>query len=235
MGKVVKTFALILIVIMAFTCLSLLIVKPARAQSSDVNDTIIAPPSDSNIPTPAVPDFTVKAVDSSDFSVIISNQPFTPFNVTDAGPVQFLYSIRVGALGAKADSNWTWLYDALGGYPRQSENQTTIITVSLTNGNSQYGEPNPINLTSPFLIEVQAIIGFYGRDSAISPLAPYVIYGEASEWSGAQTVTLPTTSTPTIVTPSPTIVVLELSWSVVVPLLLFLSSAAVVLRHRKNR
>jgi Predicted solute binding protein len=118
-----------------------------------------------------------------------------------------MYSIRVAPIGTTADSEWTWLHDASGGYPSQSDNQTTTITVSLTNGNSQYGEPNPINLNSPFLIEVQAIVGFYGRDPSISVMAPYVIYGEESEWSSAQTVTLPAASVAptTTATPTPTL------------------------------
>ena len=42
-------------------------VKPATAMSSDVNDTVVSPPSEDNIPTPTVPDFTVQVIDSNDF------------------------------------------------------------------------------------------------------------------------------------------------------------------------
>jgi len=244
MDKIRKSFAIFLLLSLIFLGLTGIFLKTVFAQSSDVNDSVISPPSGSNIPTPAVPNFTVQAVDSSDFSVIISNQPFIPFNVTGRGPVQFLWSVRVGPMGATTDSNWTWLYDALGGYPTQSNNQTTTIIVSLTNGNSQYGEPHPINLGSPFLVEVQAIIGYYGRDAALSPTAPYVIYGEASDWSNPQTVTLLANSTPTTTTtnsPSPKQTttptlspsIPELSWLAIVPLLLFLFSVAVMIRHRK--
>ena len=199
MGSINKNFSLLLILILAVS--SLIMAKPAFAQSNDVNDTIISP-SRSNIPTPAVPNFTIQVVDSNSFSVIITNQPFTPFNVTGGGPVQFLYSIRVGPLNATGNSSWTWLYDALGGYPTQSNTQTTTITINLTNGNDEYGEQNPINVDSQFLIEVEAIIGYYGRDVAISPLAPYVIYGEASGWSSSQTITMPV-NTPLSSTPTP--------------------------------
>lgn len=204
MRKTSRACALFLTLIIALSCLTVLTVKSASAQSSDVNNAILSPPSDSNIPTPAVPTFTVQAVNSTNFDVIISNQPFTPLNVTGQGPVQFLYSIRVGPIGITADSNWTWLYDALGGYPNQSGNQTTTITISLTNGNHQYGEPLPINLNSPLLIEVQAIIGYYGRDVSTPVMAPYVIYGEASGWSNAQTVTLPAASPASTPTPTAT-------------------------------
>lgn len=235
-----KSFAFLLLLILISSGVAGILLKTVFAQSSDINDTIISPPSGSNIPTPTVPTFAVQAVDSSDFSVIITNQPFTSFNVTGGGPVQFLYSIRVGPLGAVADSNWTWLYDADGGYPAQSVNQTTTVTISLTNGNDQYGEQHPINLSSPFLVEVQAIIGFYGRDPAISTMAPFVIYGEASAWTNAQTVTLLATSTltqtttPIITSSSPTVSVPELSWLIIVPLLLSVIFIAVIFGHRKT-
>ena len=99
----------------------------------------------------------------------------------------------MGPLDAATDSNWTELYDALGGYPTQSNTQTTTITINLASGDSEYGEPNPVPVNSQFLVEVEAIIGFYGRDTAISPSAPYVIFGEASGWSNPQTVSLPST------------------------------------------
>ena len=193
MGKIGESFALILILIITVSSLSLLMVKPATAMSSDVNDTVVSPPSEDNIPTPTVPDFTVQVIDSNDFSVVITNQPFTPFSDNGGGPVQFSYSVRVGPLDAATDSNWTELYDALGGYPTQSNTQTTTITINLASGDSEYGEPNPVPVNSQFLVEVEAIIGFYGRDTAISPSAPYVIFGEASGWSNPQTVSLPST------------------------------------------
>ena len=236
MASISKGFALFLTLIIMISSLTGVLFKTAFAQSSDANDTIISPSSGSNIPTPTVPNFIIEVVNSNIFSVIITNQPFTPFNFTGAGPVQFLYSIRVGLLNATADSDWTWLYDALGGYPTQSNGQTTTITINLTNGNVEYGEPHPINVNSQFLIEVDAIISFYGRDSAISPLAPYVIYGEASGWSNAETVNLPATAssspspTPTLtptITPTstvpefPTLIILTLFAAILLPIVFF--------------
>jgi hypothetical protein len=65
MGKVGKSFALILILTVAISSLSLLIVKPACAQS---------------IPTPSVPQFTVKFVNDS-YSVTTTNS-YTGVNET---------------------------------------------------------------------------------------------------------------------------------------------------------
>jgi hypothetical protein len=52
MGSSGKSFALILILIISFSSLSLLLIKPACAQSQ-------------SIPTPSVPEFSVKLADHS--------------------------------------------------------------------------------------------------------------------------------------------------------------------------
>ena len=59
MDSITKSFALILIGIMAISCISLLTVKSASAQT---------------IPRPSVPEFTAKVVDTT-LEVTIKNQP----------------------------------------------------------------------------------------------------------------------------------------------------------------
>ena len=149
MGGISKSFSLLLILILAVSILTM--VKPAFAQSNDVNDTVVPPPNGDNISTPSIPEFTVQVVNSSNFVLIITNQPFTPFNDINGNPVQFFYSVRVGPLNASIDSNWTELYDADGGYPTQSKTQTTTITINLADGNNEYGEQNPVPVNSQFL------------------------------------------------------------------------------------
>ena len=68
MGRLSKSFALLLVLIMALSSLGLLIIKPACAQS---------------IPQPSVPEFTLKVVQDSfnvpisySIEVTIKNQPF---------------------------------------------------------------------------------------------------------------------------------------------------------------
>ena len=73
MSKIGKTFALFLTLIIAMSCLTLLTVKPAFAQS---------------IASPSIPQFSVKysglfydplsAVDNRTLFFTIRNQPFTP-------------------------------------------------------------------------------------------------------------------------------------------------------------
>ena len=169
MGGISKSFSLLLILILAVSILTM--VKPVFAQSNDANDMIVPPPNGDNIPTPSIPEFTVHVVDSSNFEVIITNQPFTPFNDSHGNPVQFVYSVRVGLLTALVNSdNWTELYDADGGYIAQSSIQTTTISINLADGNHEYGESTPIPVGSQFFVEVEAIIGYYGRDAAYGPL-----------------------------------------------------------------
>ena len=87
---------------------------------------------------------------------------------------------------------------------------------------------NSVFVDTKFSVEVEAIIGFPGRQ-AVPPQFPYVVYGETSGWSNAETITVPSSSASP--TPSPSIP--ELSWLVIVPLLLSVFAVAVILRHRK--
>ena len=86
-------------------------------------------------------------------------------------------------------------------------------------------------VNTTFSVEVEAIIGYPGR-YPITPLAPYVVYGETSDWSNDQTVTIPASSVSPNPTSTPTVP--ELSWLVVTPLLLSILSIALALRHRKD-
>ena len=76
MGCISKSFSLGLIFILAVSS-SLMMAKPSFAQSNDVNDTVVPPPNGDNIPIPSIPEFTVQVVNSSNFVLIITNQPFT--------------------------------------------------------------------------------------------------------------------------------------------------------------
>lgn len=71
MGKTSKTIALILIVVIAFSCLSLLAAKPANAQT---------------IPKPSTPEFTLKLVDDSyDVPPTSTVNPYTGKTETSGG------------------------------------------------------------------------------------------------------------------------------------------------------
>ena len=150
MGKIPKTSALILTLIIAISCLTLLTVKPANAQT---------------IPKPSVPEFTLKFVDHSydvppttttttdpytgkqttatqagyrvynqSIYVVIKNQPFTPYNDTNGHYINLAYAIHwKGHYGNSWNNlpNRTAYYgaqDALGyGTPPYGDNTTIVF------------------------------------------------------------------------------------------------------------
>ena len=113
MGRISKTFALFLTLIIAMSCLTLLMVKPANAQT---------------IPTPATPQFTIKFVNASytltttdsytgqsqtqltennSIEITIKNQPFDYSN--NGLPYQIYFNVRVKPHFSNTD-NWTEVY-----------------------------------------------------------------------------------------------------------------------------
>ena len=236
MGCLSKGLALVLILTIAISSLSLLTGRPVSAQS---------------IPKPSVPEFTVNPAgpsfdipptysfnsstglfDANDgyhiqysvVKVIIKNQPFTNQTSID----NLYYNVRIKPHNYP-DSYWLELFSAgADGYPIQAQGNFTIIPLPVE-GAEPEGNIIPTGTTTD--IQVEAMIGHIGRNSTYP--YPYVFLGEVSGWSSTQTVTLPP-KTPFAVPTSPTPAVPELSWLVIVPLLLSLFSVAVILRHRKD-
>ena len=104
--KDAKSFSMLLIVILAFS--SLIMAKPAFAQT----------PTPSTIPTPSVPEFTVKFVGSlsvplttdtlPSVNITIKNQPFTPYTDQDGNKINLYYLIQW-----KENSSNAWQQDEL--------------------------------------------------------------------------------------------------------------------------
>ncbi len=248
MGNKSKTFGLVFILIMAISSLEVLVVRPANAQTAITT---------SSIPTPSVPEFTVKFVNTSyeipasstinpytgqnetspssyvenySIQVIVKNQPFTPqwIQVGSSGFTDSLY-YNVRMKGHFAD-NWTVLYNPDLGFSSQSNSEYTTV----------YSEDfNPNVLTADYQIDfqVQALIGAVHRGynpSATNQLEmyPWVFDGQTSDWSNAETLTIPANASSS--TPSPTVP--EFSWLAILPLSISLLSGAVILKlkHRKT-
>jgi len=146
MGGLSKSFALILSLIMVISCLSL-ITKPASAQS---------------IPTPSVPQFTVKFVNASyivtttnpytgesetqqisnnSIEVTIKNQPFHYSN--NGSTYQIHFNVRAKPHFTNTD-NWTEVYPLENGTSSYNENNNTLSFAeyispdSPTQSNSSY-------------------------------------------------------------------------------------------------
>jgi hypothetical protein len=211
MGNINKTYALLLILIIAMSCLTLLTVKPTSAQT---------------IPKPSAPEFTVKYVDRSydtlptydvdqytgktvitkpsehvdnrTIEIKIKNQPFTPFTDQNGNNINLLYNVRYkGSFGQE----WTSLFGERSewansgtidpyrayGYPTQNpDDQYTTISFTLY-WNMVEGEMD---------IQVEALVGYTtrapdpAREHILWTVYIYTFYGEESGWSNTQTVTL---------------------------------------------
>lgn len=224
MGKIGKTFTLLLTLIIAMSCLTLLNVNPANAQT---------------IPKPSVPEFTVEVRDSSydvppttttrtdldgrlitstspgyhvssgNVVLTIINQPFTSYYDKDGYPINLYYHIRI-----KGEESADW---ATGGYIKA--NSTTIDKVTLSYSGYYFFETNQggfgilgysaWRLNEPLSFQVEAFIGHTKTNSLpMNPLFPYDLkdveyIGQTSGWSNTQTITIPTGSVSNV-TPEPT-------------------------------
>ncbi len=240
MSRIGKAFVLFLTVIMVMSCLILLTVKTASAQS---------------ITVPSVPQFTVKFADLSydvpttttvnqyngqtitnqgyheenrTIQLTIKNQPFTSY-IQNGANISFYFNVR--EKGAYAQ-NWTTLYNPNYYFPTQSNAGYTTLVYLI----DQNAPPFWDDFVNGGIVEfqVQALIGFVHRGynaSATNPLEmyPWIFDGQTSNWSNTQTITVPASSSSP--TPGPTVP--GLSWLVIVPLLFSVLAVALVLRHRK--
>ena len=224
-----KNLAIVLILIMAISTLSLMMIRPTSAQS---------------IPKPSAPEFTLKYVDNSydvapkttsstdpytgkvisttipgyhvqnkSVEIIIKNQPFTSYLNENGSRVYLFYDIE-----SKGHfENWTlfssdasyWLKQKLSesyppGFIPISDSQYTVITYALGN----------ISDGGRVDFRAQAIIGystrinttFSGIPIGLEPGESYHYYtftGQISDWSPTQTITIGETSAST--SPNPTL------------------------------
>ncbi len=240
MGRISKTFALFLTLTILMSCLTLLAVKSANAQTN----------------TP-VPEFSIKFVDGSyDVPANTSIDPFTGQTVTI--PAQHINNQTI----IVTIKNQTMLYEEnylnyqiqMKGYYSQEwtnisviranpHSQFTVVTYAI-DGNNASGQfddyLNQISSGSTVDFRVQAQIWV----SATNPQNQMQAFwmGAISDWSPTLTITLTDGATSSFVStsptpnqsPTPTPTVPELSWLVIVPLLLSVLSIAVIIRHRKT-
>ena len=218
MGRIGKTFALLLTLLIAMSFLTLLTVKTANAQT---------------IPKPSVPEFTLQSqtqVNTTTITLTIRNQPF---DAASQYPNGFFYNVVISVDG----KNWGYLYhveDASDWYPQQSNASITVLTYVA--GERMYYPMNTsqgvgiIPKSGEVAFKVQAMVGHRDRGAFQNGVMPYVLVGEESDWSNTKTISIG--QPPTSPNPSPTVP--ELSWLVILASLLCVFSVAVVLKHRKN-
>ena len=193
MSSLRKSFSLVLILIIAISSLSLMMVKPAFAQS---------------IPTPSVPEFTVTLISSSPESHFVNRT--IELSIKNQPAISF-YDVRMRV----NDGNWNLLYPNNNSVPTQSTGKYTILSYS----SGFLGVENQYDLgyTSQNLsagdkvdFQVQAMIGSINRvfnPNATNQLEmyPYVFTGQMSDWSNTQTITIPSSSSSASPTPTPNV------------------------------
>ena len=207
---------------MAFSSLSLLMVKPASAQS---------------IPKPSVPQFTLTFQDNTyvvqpttfattdpytgkqtitgstigayvanaSITVRITNQPFTPYTDANNNTIQLYYDVRWK--GQFTDS-WEGSLFPNVYIIQDSSNDFTNIRLGFTSNYWTVYDAAQINwhaLGNPVDIQVEACTGYVNRtgNPPYTPLSQTFI-GETSGWSNTQTITASNASALPAPTPTPT-------------------------------
>ena len=212
-------------------------VKPASAQSipkpSVPRFTIVTVYSPYDVPpTQSIDPYTGQSttipsyhVENKTTEIKITNQPFTPFQITISDTnwtINFYYNIR---LKGHFTPNWNYYQyyngSSDGNLVQTPNSEFTIVPIDSylpTNGQLD--------------IQVQGMIGYEHGYVDVSgvPVTPRIITGESSDWSPIQTINVSENNT----SPSPSPTVPELSWLVIVPLLFCLLFVAVIVRHRKT-
>lgn len=233
MGIIDKSLALVLILIMAISSLSLMIVSSALAQS---------------IPKPSVPEFTIKSIgpsfdippiyssDSETGQIVIAENgyhiEYSAVEITITNqllPISF-YNIRIKGHN-QPDNYWNELFRADEGFLKPSNSNYTRTTIPVE-GAQNVGIVVPTGTQTD--IQVEAMIGRISRQfnpNATSQIDmyPYVFSGETSGWSNTQIVTLPTKTplNPNPTSSSPTTTPTTCPTSNSVPLNMFVAVVAV--------
>ncbi len=259
MGKISKTFALFLTLIIAMPCVTLLAVKPVNAQT---------------IPTPSPPEFTVTFVDRSYTVPITTTQTTDPFTgqqvihtsggqyvknqtvdikiknpqtlsvtLSNGSVAQLYYSIRTK--GHFSD-NWGWSNaDRWTTTWEEGDSFTQIFasTSDYTVATLVIGSPNDILMGYADVyipaggqedFQVKASFGYqYTIYTGLYPSGTAFAGYTTSEWSPTRTITLTDGANSSINT-SPTPTVPELYWLSIMPLMVSLFIIAVIIRHRRT-
>jgi len=235
-----KSFALFFILIMAISSLSLMMVKPAYAQS---------------IPTPSVPEFTVQyhfniiaptytinpytgqnetvstgpSPYNQTIEFTIKNQPFTPYTDSNGNNINLYYNF---AFKGQFETNWNYYpfnYDDSSypdGWASGWANGTAPWYYSSSNSTYTVVSINEIYLEDPAIqdmpfpngaqvdFQVQAKIGFLSPQANEAGAEFEVFNGQTSNWSNTQTVTI----NQVLSSPSPTATVPEFPTLIILPL-----------------
>ena len=257
MGNISKGFAVFIILIIAMSSLSLLMFKPANAQSTTkptVPEFILriadhsydVPPMTTSSIDPYTGKTTTQTqpgyhVINKTIEVTIKNQPFTSYTDANGNKINLYYNISVRP---HYSGNWTY-YPISNGetYTASTTEYSTRNFIFGAYANGGYAHDGYADKVSPQIgyvapggevdFRVQAQIGYYNFD--VIPFGSSAVegfVGENSGWSNSATIKIPEDIISQLPTASP--IVPELPLRVIVPLLLTVFSLALVLRHQKT-
>lgn len=226
-----QNLALVLVIMLAVPVASLLMVTPADAQSTHTisvptfsltlaNHSYTVPstttsttnPYNNKTTTITAPSYYVQNI-TIDLTIV--NQAFP--STIDGNKSYILYNVRMKGHFAE---NWKYPYGMFANDQSPHQSNSTYTVISFPTGT--YSSGDEIDF------QVQATLAYgYLHYLGNTPVQSYDYYAvSVSDWSPTQTFTMPPN------TPSPSVP--ELSWLLIVPLLLSVLSTAVVLRYRKN-
>jgi hypothetical protein len=252
-----KSFAVFLMLIMAISSLSLIMVKPAHSQTTPT--------------TPSVPEFSLKFVDASyDVSTTTSIDPYTGQTITNQGyhvqksflvmtiknqPLvyqysdSFYYNVKVKGHYEQWTEWSEWFKPDELPRANVSSSQTLITLGVLTQaGLAIDSGSREIDIPSGGSVDFQAeaMIGSIGKNLTEGPAGSLYFAGQTSGWSNIQTINLangsvsistsptPNPTAPPTSNPTPAPSVPEFSWLMILPLFIFMLSIAVMVKLRKR-
>ena len=255
MGKINKTSALLLTIIVAMPCLTLLTVNPASAQMGVTNPAI--PAFDVTLhtfpnyipPTYGIDPSTGKAVKTKAgyteqyvwIDVNIGGQPFVRYNNSAGQLISLNYNVR---WKGNHDSSWQTgpqgIHFGDAADPWASQAIGRLITLGFKGISSGGGADGYLTLLDPTAtqidFQVEALIGYYNSNDSF--------VGQTSGWSNTQTLEVsipsdaalssPASSPISTASPTATSTVPELSWLAILPLLLSVFFLTVIIRNRKT-
>jgi hypothetical protein len=218
--KIIGVLVIALIAIVSTVSLSYYILSQSNQTSNIPSPTPTPTPSPSeepaSIPTPSVPEFTLKYVNHSFYEqptytidpytgeqvieneggyiqndsieIIIKNPPFTSYRDESGNYTSLYYNVRYkGHYGGQ----WqTYPMVASEGYWKASQSDYTVVSLP----NTQVGH---FTAGGQMDFQVQALIGYETVITALSQLSPHELYniytfhGTEGSWSNTQTITIP--------------------------------------------
>ena len=258
MGNIRNGCALFLILIMVVSSLSLFMAKPANAQTATPNTSSVP------IPPPAIPQFTVKYVNSAyevpasssinpytgqnittpsqyiennSIQVIIKNQPFTQQWIQDGSSTfidTFYYNIR---MKGHFTDNWTTIYSPDIEYPIQSNSDYTVISYSPSENAYPFWNNISPAAAAQIDFQVQALIGAVHRGynaSATNQLEMFPWFFTGQTSNWSNTQTVTIPAMSASALPSATPTVPEFSPFAIFSLLIGMLSLVAIYKFKKR-